>query len=131
MDIKDKLKEIEEQVSIIKDSELRKIAFEKLLDSFSVLKKSKTIPRKEIKGNKKRLTQKSGRPGPKKILHDLLSSGFFDNSRIISEIIAHIKLKTGHNYKANELSPSLLRILRDGYLAREKNDKGKYEWKKA
>lgn len=46
MDIKEKLKELEEQVSVIKDPELRKLAFEKLLNL-----SNKDIFRKQRKPN--------------------------------------------------------------------------------
>ncbi len=49
MDMKDKLKEIEDQVSIIKDPELRKIAFQKLMDSLTIKKKAKSSRTKKRK----------------------------------------------------------------------------------
>jgi len=47
--MKDKLKEIEEQVSVIKNPELRKIAFQKLMDSLTIQKKSKPSRKKKKK----------------------------------------------------------------------------------
>lgn len=49
MNIKDKLKEFEEQVSVIKNPELRKIAFEKLMDSLSGHKRVKPSRKKKRK----------------------------------------------------------------------------------
>jgi len=131
MDIKDKLKEIEEQVSVIKDPELKKVAFERLMDSLSTTKKTKTKSKKEPKGTKKRTVIKSSRPGPKKILTELLNSDFFNTPKKTLEIRSHLKLKTGHDYKSKHLSVSLLRMLREDQLTRDKNEKNQYEWKKA
>lgn len=47
--MKDKLKEIEEQVSGIKDPEFRKIAFQKLMDSLTIQKKAKPTRKKKGK----------------------------------------------------------------------------------
>lgn len=49
MNMKDKLKEIEEQVSEIKDPQLRKIAFQKLMDSLTIQKKAKPVRKKKKK----------------------------------------------------------------------------------
>jgi len=130
MNIKDKLKEFEEQVSVIKDPELRKTAFEKLMDSLSGHKRVKTKSKK-TKGTKKGKELKGGRPGPKAILIEELNSGYFNDPKVVSEIPKYLKHKTGHTYKQKELSVSLLRMLRDGKLTRNKKEKGKYEWKKA
>jgi hypothetical protein len=131
MDIKGKLKEIEEQVSVIKDQELRKIAFEKLMNLLSSQKKAKIKLARKPKDNKKSRKLKSGRPSQKKILTELLSSGFFDKPKTVSEIVDNLRLKTGHLYKPNELSTPLVRMLRSGQLTRDENEKGKYEWKRA
>jgi len=130
MDIKDKLKEIEEQVSVIKDPELRKIAFEKLMDSLSGNKKVKAKSKK-TKGTKQGKESKGGRIGPKAILVKELNSAYFNNPKIVSEIQIYLKHKTGHTYKSDEISTSLLRMLRCGLLKRNKKEKGNYEWKKA
>lgn len=130
MDMKDKLKEIEEQVSVIKNPELRKIAFQKLMDSLSSQKKAKAKSKK-TKDTKKGKELKGGRPGPKAILIEQLNSGYFNDPKVVSEIPKYLKHKTGHTYKQKELSTSLLRMLRDGKLTRNKKEKGKYEWKKA
>ncbi|MFX1298430.1 MAG: hypothetical protein ACFFD2_26690 [Promethearchaeota archaeon] len=129
MNIKDKLKEFEEQVSEIKDPELKKIAFQKLMDSLSGHRRVKTKSTK-TKGTKKGKELKRGRPGPKVILIELLNSGYFNDSKFVSEIQQYLKHKTGYIYKSNEISTALLRMLRNGRLTRNKKEKGKYEWKK-
>lgn len=63
MDIKEKLKELEEQVSVIKDTELRKIAFERLLGSLTGERKkqaSQVSKTSSLKQKKKLTKEKKG-----------------------------------------------------------------------
>lgn len=132
MDIKEKLKELEEHVSLIKDPELKKVAFEKLLSTIHAEKSHHTQKKKTlIKGERKQARFKSRRPGPKKILTQLLNSGYFDGAKISTEIPCYLKHKTGYDYRKEEISSTLTRLLRDELLTREKNKTGQYTWKKA
>lgn len=70
----------------------------------------------------------SASPGAYAMITQLLGTGFFKTSRTISDIVAHCGVSKGHHYKANECSPSLLRLLRDGKLSRTKNKDGQYEY---
>jgi hypothetical protein len=58
----------------------------------------------------------------------LVSEGFFRERRVIGAIVAHMKENEGRRYKANEISPALLRLLRDKKLVRAKNKDGQYEY---
>lgn len=69
-----------------------------------------------------------GRLGPKAMLEELISSGFFKSGKTISDIQAHLEQRRGHRYKATELSPTLVRLLRDNKLDREQNADGTYEY---
>jgi len=73
----------------------------------------------------------SASPGAFAMITQLLGDGFFKTPRTISAIVAHCSASKGHHYKANECSPSLLRLLRDGKLKREKNKDGQYEYTQA
>jgi hypothetical protein len=73
----------------------------------------------------------SGSPGAYAMINGLLGSGFFKTPKTISSIVEHCKTARGHHYKANECSPSLLRLLRDGKLTRKKNKDGQYEYTQA
>lgn len=74
-------------------------------------------------------TRKSGgRPGPKAAVGDLIKSGFFGTPRTISDIQRELKHKRGHAYSLQELSPALVRSLRDRALSRERNSAGQYEY---
>jgi len=70
-------------------------------------------------------------PGAFAMISQLLGDKFFKTPRTISAIVAHCGTSKGHHYKANECSPVLLRLLRDGKLKREKNKDGQYEYTQA
>jgi len=75
--------------------------------------------------------KRPGRPGPKAAVVQLLASGFFDSPRTISDIQGELKHKRGHGYTLQELSPALVRSLRDETLDRTRKDNGQYEYFKA
>lgn len=83
-------------------------------------------PKEGTSRNKKQ--QRTGRPGPKQIVGELIDQGFFKQPRIIGEIIQHLKESRGRTYKVTALSPALVRLLRDERLDREKNADGQYEY---
>jgi hypothetical protein len=70
----------------------------------------------------------SRRVGPKLALGQLLDSGYFVSSRGLPEIQRHLRDSYGHDYGSNELSISLLRLIRDGRLSRQKDLAGQYEY---
>jgi len=73
----------------------------------------------------------SGSPGAFAMITQLLADGFFKSPRTIGDIVSHCGTTKGHHYKANECSPSLLRLLRDKKLTRKKNNDGQYEYTQA
>lgn len=74
-----------------------------------------------------------GRPGPKAVVSQLLESGFFRTTRTISDVQKELKHRRGHSYTVQELSPALVRSIRDKdvSLKRERNDAGQYEYSQA
>jgi hypothetical protein len=79
----------------------------------------------------RKATRGSASPGAFAMITQLLGDGFFKTPRTISAIVAYCSTSKGHHYKANECSPSLLRLLRDEKLKREKNKDGQYEYTQA
>jgi len=73
----------------------------------------------------------SGSPGGYAMVTQLVKDGFFRKPQTIGGITGHCSTAKGHHYKANEISPGLLRLLRDGQLKRQKNKDGQYEYTQA
>jgi hypothetical protein len=73
----------------------------------------------------------SGRPGPKAVLGQLLQAGFFKSPRTIATIQEELQHRRGHTYSVQELSPALVRSVRDQSLTRERNESGQYEYREA
>lgn len=72
------------------------------------------------------------RPGPKGMIEKLISDGFFEEGKTIGQVKDHLKKQYGYQYSPNQLSPSLVRLLRDGVLQRStREDDGQYEYTKA
>lgn len=84
-----------------------------------------------VKGKRKvarGIARGSGSPGAYAMINDLLAANFFKSPKTIGTIVDHCRTARGHHYKANECSPALLRLLRDGKLQRQKNKDGQYEY---
>lgn len=95
-------------------------------------KRSKT----ETLGHSKALTNKSSqklasrtKAGPTAAMSQLYDTGFFSSGRTIVDINGKLKHNLGHTFKQNELSPLLLRWLRNGKLTRNQNSDNQYEYK--
>jgi hypothetical protein len=69
------------------------------------------------------------RPGPKAALEILLGEKYFESDKKEGEIRTFLKDSKGYEYSANELSISLLRLIRKGVLTREKDAEGHYRYK--
>ena len=80
-------------------------------------------------GAKKAPKNSSGRPGPEVAVTDLLEAGFFVKPKTQAQLIEELKLKKGFTYTGSDMSPTLLRMLRNGDLQREKNADGNYEFR--
>jgi hypothetical protein len=62
------------------------------------------------------------------VVSALVDEGFFKTPRNIRSIIDHCGTHKGHHFKANEISPALLRLLRNEKLSRKKNKDNQYEY---
>ena len=69
-----------------------------------------------------------GRPGPKASVTQLIEGGFFRSARTIAQIQEELRHRRGHSYSVQELAPALVRSVRDGSLARGRNQTGQYEY---
>jgi hypothetical protein len=89
---------------------------------------TKRTPPRQYESRAPVSTSRPRRAGPKFVLGQLIDSGYFATSRGLPEIQAYLKDSHGHDYGSNELSISLLRLIRHARLSREKNLAGQYEY---
>jgi hypothetical protein len=77
--------------------------------------------------------KRAARPGtgPQALVIGLLAEGFFRSPQTIGSIISHCGTSRGHHFKSNEISPPLLKLLRDKKLTRAKNSENQYEYTEA
>jgi hypothetical protein len=80
---------------------------------------AKNRPRKKATG---------GRKGPGAILGELIEDGYFQSRRTINSIIERSSSHKARIFKANDISGTLARFVRNGRLQREKNSDGQYEY---
>ena len=67
--------------------------------------------------------------GPMPTLEQFINEGFFNQKRIIGAVVDHCKAKA-RNFKNNELSGPLGRLVRNNRLSRTKNADGQWEYVK-
>jgi hypothetical protein len=98
----------------------------------------KTVARSSKRQTKKLVThsptergtkRRSGRKGPKTAISELIGEHFFTTGRTIGDIQQRLQSKKGLRYRLGDLSPSLVRLMREGSLDREKNEGGQYEYR--
>jgi hypothetical protein len=71
--------------------------------------------------------KRSGR-GPKAMIEELISEGFFNEPQAIAGIQDRLRHKKGVQFKPTDLSPALVRLLRQNKLDRERNESNQYEY---
>jgi hypothetical protein len=77
----------------------------------------------------KRAARASRRRGPKTALGELIDEGFFSEARTINDAQEQLRHKKGQRVTLQDLSPSLVRLLREGRLDRDRNASGQYEYR--
>ena len=68
------------------------------------------------------------RRGPKTVVGELIDEGFFSEPRTMAETQEKLKHKKGMRFTLQDLSPTFVRLLREGRLDRDRNDGGQYEY---
>jgi hypothetical protein len=91
----------------------------------------KTAPEKTKTARKTAAKKTSARPGPTQAIKSLLTDGFFSTPKEIGEMITELKDNYATTYKSTEVSPTLIRMIKNKELNRSKNDGGKYVYKSA
>ena|ERR1700685_4790518 len=82
--------------------------------------------KKKVPGAKKSAARGAGPAGT---LEQFIQEGFFNQKRTIGAVVDHCKAKA-RNYKNNELSGPLGRLVRNNKLSRAKNSDGQWEYTK-
>jgi hypothetical protein len=77
---------------------------------------------------RRRATGSTARPGPQRLVEDLLAAGYFSEGRTISDIQEHLERRMARRLKATDISPILTRLIRRAQIEREKNQDGIYEY---
>ena len=91
-------------------------------------RKTKSSTATTVEG--KKAVKSSGGTGAVATLAKIAATDFFAKPRTINDIIEHCKHKLARNFKANEFSGKLGRMVRVGELTRQKNADKQYEYKK-
>lgn len=85
---------------------------------------------KSQKSPQKPASHSKGKAGPAPAMAKLYEDGFFSAGRTLVDMIGKLKHDLGRIFKQNELSPVLLRWLRNGKLTRKLNADNQYEYKR-
>jgi hypothetical protein len=65
----------------------------------------------------------------KALIVQLINDGFFATPQVMGDICDQLSHKKGHSFQARELSATILRLLRDGVLDRDRNKDGQYAYR--
>jgi hypothetical protein len=124
----------EEAVASVKDPELKRVAFEKVLDNLLGSQSSKRAETDDLRGRKAPKAKKSSRVakgGPKAYVEELISDGFFKKPKPLSEVKIALE-NLGHHIPVTSLSGPLQKLCQQKLLRRQKlGDSGTYtysEW---
>jgi hypothetical protein len=117
----------EKAVSGVKDPELRRIAFQKILDD--LLGGSATPAAKHTPASKRRLPtgEKAKRPargGPHAYVEELVGEGFFKKPKTIANVKAELENR-GHHIPLTSLSGPLQKLCQRRALRRQRIKSGK------
>jgi hypothetical protein len=121
--------EAEAAVAAVKDPELRRVAFEKILSTLLEQKPSgargagrKKRSRPQPKASeKKKSTARKKSSGPKAQIEALIDDGFFEERRTIAEVKAELANR-GHHFAITSLSGPLQTLTQDKRLRRQKGE---------
>ncbi len=93
-----------------------------------VAKRAAAAPKEaEAKSGGSTSRRRSSR-GPKALVEGLIGDDFFSEPRTIGDIQERLRHKKGVTLKASDLSPAMVRLLRESKLDRERNEDGQYEY---
>lgn len=88
--------------------------------------------RTEVPVAKKPRKRSTDRPGPSQILKQLVDNNFFADKRTIGDVVDYCQKVYNYEYKSTDLSGTLAKLAKDGFLMRAKNpESNQFEYSKA
>lgn len=124
----------ERAVAAVKDAELRRVAFEKILDDLLVTSAGsgskqdgmratagKPVPTKGTRNKKQAAVaeKRSKRAGPSAYVEEMISEDFFSKPKTIAEVKAELQNR-GHHIPLTSLSGPLQKLCQNKLLRRQK-----------
>ena len=120
------VKEAEAAVAAVKDPELRRVAFERILAKLLEVKspagkeqQSKERARSKLQPPRSTARAAKGKRGPKGYIEELIEEDFFRNQRTIAEVKAELA-NLGHHIALTSLSGPLQSLTKQRKLRRQK-----------
>jgi hypothetical protein len=112
----------EEAVAGVKDPDLKRIAFQKILDSLIPVETSepKTRPAGRLASNSGTGSKGPTKGGPKAYVQELVADNFFKNPKTISEVKSELE-NSGHHIATTSLSGPLQTLCQQKTLRRKKH----------
>jgi hypothetical protein len=119
----DLVAQAEKAVASVKDPDLKRIAFQKILDDLLGASGAKNTPQ-TLKTRTRRATsnsksKSSSRGGPKAYIGELIGEDFFKKPKTISQVKAELENR-GHHIPLTSLSGPLQRLCQGRTLRRQK-----------
>jgi hypothetical protein len=114
-------------VSSVKDPELKRVAFEKILDDLLAGGKAQRSSVVDDKPRRRRHSQKRTastgahgmRSGPQGYIQEMVEEGFFDKPKTLADVKAELENR-GHHIPITTLSKPLQRLCQNRTLRRQK-----------
>lgn len=126
--IKKLIQEAKDSVSVVKDPQLRQIAFGRILDFFLSSDYVLEGQRNDKKGGRKILKkipskEHKKRKGPKVWMEELIEQDFFKKPKSLKEIIGQLET-LGHHLRSSDVQPYLQIFMDNKKLRRKKQAPG-------
>ena len=115
----------ERAVSNVKDAELKRVAFERVLNDLlntgdeEPKPKARSATRTSMKSSERRDPKK--RSGPQAYVEEMIEDGFFKKPKTISEVKAELENR-GHHIPVTSLSGPMQKLCQKKSLRRQKSD---------
>jgi hypothetical protein len=122
----------ENAVASVKDPDLKKIAFQRILDDLlgsRPTSKKVGSPAKATSKQKNTAGSTGSKAGPKAYIEELIEDDFFQKPKTISEVKTALENR-GHHIAVTSLSGPLQKLCQRRQLRRQKNDSGTYTYSK-